>query len=182
MFLFFFYTMAVICCQIHQIKLNMMMEYYQIFLLCLFWKGSQFSISTFTNFTPLKALALFVMKKKQLPLPDWPPSVPQYTRLLAHKWRSEHEQKVLIFPACIVSSRVPPQHLPAGAGGGGGHEQQQRVRLRLPWQRPQHQPLHLQAQRQVLQREGCQGAQVPLPQVEVGPRFASVNGVRAAFY
>lgn len=67
MFLFFFYTMAVICCQIHQIKLNMMMEYYQIFLLCLFWKGSQFSISTFTNFTPLKALALFVMKKKTAP-------------------------------------------------------------------------------------------------------------------
>lgn len=80
------------------------------------------------------------------------------------------------FPTHIVSFRVPSQYLPASAGGGGGHQQQQWVWLRLPWQRPQHQPLHLQAQCQVLQREGCQGPQVPLPQVEqVGPRHVCVR-------
>lgn len=66
----------------------------------------------------------------------------------------------------LAPLRVPPQHLPAGAGGGGGHQQQQRVRLRLPGQRPQLQPLHLQAQRQVLQRAGRQGAAFALPQVQ----------------
>ncbi len=82
----------------------------------------------------------------------------------------------------VVFVRVPPQYLPAGAGGGGGHQQQQWVWLRLPWQRPQHQPLHLQAQRQVLQREGCQGAQVPLPQVGwVGPGHV-LNEVTVVFY
>lgn len=39
--------------------------------------------------------------------------------------------------------RVPPQHLPTSTCCGGGYQQQQRVRLRLPWQRSQHQPLHL---------------------------------------
>lgn len=73
-------------------------------------------------------------------------------------------------PSCAL--RVPPQHLPARAGGGGGHQQQQRVRLRLPGQRPQLQPLHLQAQRQVLQRAGRQGAAVALPQVEDDARLS----------
>lgn len=85
--------------------------------------------------------------------------------------------------------RVPSQHLPARAGGGGGHQQQQRVRIRLPRQRPQFQPVHLQAQRQVLQRAGRQGAALAFPQVDddAGQNVGSGRAVaqvvlRAKFY
>lgn len=64
-----------------------------------------------------------------------------------------------------VFFRVSPQHLSASAGCCGGHQQQQRVWLRLPRQRSQRQPFHLQAQPQMLQREGCQGDQIAVPQV-----------------
>lgn len=75
----------------------------------------------------------------------------------------------------LAPHRVPSQHLPARAGGGGGHQQQQRIRLRLPGQRPQRQPLHLQAQRQVLQRAGRQGAALALPQVKPDRRLDNIK-------
>ncbi len=61
------------------------------FSLCLFWKGSQFSISTFTNFTLLKAFSLFV-RKKTAPT-SWLVSLcaaEQYIRLLAQRWCNKH--------------------------------------------------------------------------------------------
>lgn len=80
-------------------------------------------------------------------------------------FHSQHVHEQVLFLSEWVFFRVSPQHLSAGAGCCGGHQQQQRVRLRLPRQRSQRQPFHLQAQRQVLQREGCQGDQIALPQV-----------------
>lgn len=62
------------------------------FSLCLFWKGSQFAISTFTNFTLLKAFALIVKKKKTAPT-SWLASscaAKHYIRLLVHKWCIQH--------------------------------------------------------------------------------------------
>lgn len=155
--------MDVICCLMHQIalQLNLMMQCYLRYL-CLFTTGSQYLICTSINLNPPQGFGSFRYKIIRA-LTSWlvhSPSVLQRCRNA-----QPFARVVFFFLTWSLPFRVPSQHLSARAGCGGGHQQQQRVWLRLPWQWPQHQPLHLQAQRQVLQREGRQGAPLALPQV-----------------